>query len=77
MNQNPIFEMGSRKIMTIPYWLSYLVSINPFKAKVLNLATTVANKEGGLMTKAELIEKMAKDAKITTVAAGAALESTI
>ncbi len=29
------------------------------------------------MTKAELIEKMAKDAKITKVAAGAALESFI
>jgi DNA-binding protein HU-beta len=29
------------------------------------------------MTKAELIEKMAKDAKITKVAAGAALESII
>jgi DNA-binding protein HU-beta len=31
--------------------------------------------KGGQMTKAELITKMAKDAKITKVAAGAALDS--
>ena len=34
-------------------------------------------REGEQMTKAELIEKMANDAKITKVAAGAALESFI
>jgi len=49
--------------------------INPcYRAKK---GKTKLSREGKQMTKAELIEKMAKDAKITKVAAGVALESFI